>query len=255
MMREAHERADVVEFDPRKPELEAAVGPGRRMLGVTEWERARFEMLEMVRSDVTLKLFPMVLLHALAFDYTQRKTLRCTPSFRQLGAQFDKSDDTVRRAVRDLVEGEWIVHVPGEHRGSSSSFGFLVSTRLVRVWRGRQLPVYGPERGADMLAFSGPKGGHPCNPEAGERGANLRRKGGKTAAPYNKDKPWKNHGARAGARAPSDNPMVIAAAARAVAAFREGRMQAIADEQPWVRDHIIAADLLTPDERAAAGLS
>ncbi|MHC9236970.1 hypothetical protein ACX9MO_15180 [Pseudooceanicola sp. 502str34] len=245
----------MADFDPRKPELEAAVGPGRRMLGVAEWDRARFEMLQMARSDVTLKLFPMVLLHALAFDYTRRKTLRCTPSFRQLGAKFDKSDDTVKRAVKDLVKGEWIVHVPGEHRGTSSSFGFLVSTRLVRVWGRRQLPVYGPERGADMLAFSGAKGGHPCGPEGGERGANLRRKGGKTAAPYNKDKPWKNHEAHAGAREPSDNPMVVDAAVRAVAAFRDGRASAIADEQPWVRDHIIAADLLTPEERAAAGLS
>jgi hypothetical protein len=54
---------------------------------------------------------------------------------------------------------------------------------------------------------------------------------------------------------PSNNPQVIADAEGAVARFRGGRRDALSDLKPWVLTHIIAANLLTPEERQAAGLA
>ena len=72
--------------------------------------------------------------------------------------------------------------------------------------------------------------------------------------PYIIDKPCKNHGARATAPMPSENPMVIRDAERAVARFRDGHADAISDLKPWILDHILAANLLTPEERDGLGL-
>jgi hypothetical protein len=59
----------------------------------------------------------------------------------------------------------------------------------------------------------------------------------------------------AGAREAADfNPMVAKSAERAVADWRRGRTEAFADLQPWVLAHIVSANLLTDQERQAAGL-
>ena len=249
-------RGQIVPEDPRREELERAAGEERRLIDPEEWQRAKFAWMESVRRDPSLGLFPKLLAHSLAMDFANSLTLRCDPSFREMAQLFGKSEDTVKRAISDLVADRWIVRLVGRHRGQKSGYGFLTSAKVVQLRGGRKVPVYGPESGAEMHPFGGAKGGQKCTPnEKAERGAFLPGKGGKIASAHNKDKPWKNHGAQAGAKVPSDNPMVIAAAERAVAAFRDGRRQAVADEQPWVRDHIIAAGLLTPEERAAAGLS
>tara|TARA_R110002126_G_scaffold216367_2_gene362422 strand:- start:792 stop:965 length:174 start_codon:yes stop_codon:yes gene_type:complete len=52
----------------------------------------------------------------------------------------------------------------------------------------------------------------------------------------------------------SQNPLVAADAERAVERFRQGRDDALAEVKPWVRNHILAANLLTPDERRRAGM-
>lgn len=58
-----------------------------------------------------------------------------------------------------------------------------------------------------------------------------------------------------GAPRRSENPLVERDAGRAVAAWRAGRADAFDDLPRWVMDHIIAADLLTPEERQGAGLA
>ena len=50
------------------------------------------------------------------------------------------------------------------------------------------------------------------------------------------------------------NPLVVADAKRAVERFRQGRDDALAEVKPWVRNHILAANLLTPDERRRSGM-
>lgn len=252
--------------DPRRAELEKAAGEERRLIDPEEWHRAKFAWMESVRRDPSLNDRAKLVAHSLALDFANSLTQRCDPSFREIGKLLGKSEDTVKRAIADLVADRWIVRLVGRHRGLKSGYGFLTSAKVVQIRGGRKVPVYGPERGADLHPFNGPKGGQDCTPNRDlERGADLRGKGGKSAPAYNKDKSWKNHGARTGAHAGaptqarvrglSDNPMVIADAKRAVVRFREGRSDAIASLQPWVRDYIIAADLLTPEEREAAGLS
>lgn len=53
----------------------------------------------------------------------------------------------------------------------------------------------------------------------------------------------------------SENPLVRKSAERAVAQWRDGRSSAFDDLQPWERDHIIAAKLLSDDELARARFS
>ncbi len=52
---------------------------------------------------------------------------------------------------------------------------------------------------------------------------------------------------------PSENPMVCKLAEDAVRSFRGGRKDAFADLPGYALSHIIAADLLTPQERQQAG--
>ena len=72
--------------------------------------------------------------------------------------------------------------------------------------------------------------------------------------PYNKDKPYKNHKGREGARERSQNPMVCKRAEDAVRSFRGGRSDAFGDLPAFVKNHILAANLLTPDERRRSGM-
>ncbi|HBS99643.1 MAG TPA: hypothetical protein DEB47_07190 [Citreicella sp.] len=210
----------------------------REIIDARDWERLRYGWAESVRRDHSINVTARLVGQVLAFDFANHRTMQCNPSLGEIGRLLDVSEDTAKRAVAALVDAGWIVRVAGVGRGRRSGYAFLTRARVVPIKGGKSAPI---------------KGGTDAPLSGSQKGANLPVKGGKSASRYNIAKPYKNHRAADPAKTPSTNPLVIADAERAVARFRDGRSDALADLQPWVLNHILAADLLSLEERQAAG--
>lgn len=211
------------------------------------WRRVRWGWLEGVRRDASLSMTARMVAHVLVLDFANRDTLRCDPSYDEIGSVLGVSKDSVRRAVAALFKGGWIVTEGGCGRGISRGYGFVTRAEIIQLKGSKNAHL---------------KGGRTATLSASQRVADLQSKGSKNAIAYNNDI---NHGktiARAGTHAGaytrgrlSENPMVHASAERAVAAFRDGRRDALSELQPWILDHILAAEMLTDAECQEAGFS
>lgn len=227
-------------YDPDDPTVET------RLIQPHEWARQRFGWAESVRRDHCISDKAKVVAHCLAFDFANADTARCDPRYIDIIDVIGGSEATIKRAIRDLVEANWIVRISGRGRGNASGYAFVTRAKIVRLKGVKN----DPRKGVKSDLFYDP-----------QKGSNLSLKGVKNEPPYNKDKPYKNH---RGGQGQSDtkkavsksqpNPMVMQSAERAVAAFRAGRLDAITSEPQWVQDYIIAAELLTPKERQASGI-
>lgn len=212
---------------------------GRQVIPAEVWDHQRWGWLESVRRDADLTPMARLVAHVLVLDFANRRTRRCDPSLGDIAAAVGTTTVTVKRAVRQLVDEGWIVREEGRGRGRSNGYAFLTRARIVHLKGVRN----DPKKGVRNDPNSDSKRGHICS----EKGSDM-------TPPYIIDKPCKNHGARATAPMPSENPMVIRDAERAVARFRDGHADAISDLKPWILDHILAANLLTPEERDGLGL-
>jgi len=212
----------------------------RRVIQAGDWERQRWGWLESVRRDEGLNPMARLVAHVLVLDFANHKTMRCDPPMWEIADVIGCSEDTVKRAISQLVRARWIVRAQGVGRGISNGYGFLTRAQIVRIKGGKSAPR---------------KGGRNAPTSGSVMGADLHRKGGKSAPPYNKDKPYKNHKGAGGAPKPPKNPMIAIEADRAVRAFRDGRADAFETLPVWVLNHVVAANLLTPEERQRAGLS
>lgn len=225
-----------------------------RLIEASEWARQRWGWLESVRRDPTLNDNAKMVAHCLVLDFCNTETMRCDPSYRQISDIKGGSPDTAKRGVQALVQAGWIISKRGAGRGNYSVYAFLTRAKILPMKGGK----FAPQKGCKSAQFS-----------ASQKGANLHGKGGKSALVHNIDKPWNNHRAASGDKTPriqtnrdgqksktkgSMNPMVQRTAARAVASWREGRKSAFSDLQQWELDHIVAAELLTEEELASAGI-
>ena len=220
-------------YDIERPPFEGEP----RVIAPEEWRQQRWGWMESVRRDSSLSPMARLVADTLVLEFANRETHRCDPSRRQLADIHGCSEDTIKRAIKELIKAEWIVILAGVGRGKSTQYGFLTRAKIVHLKGGKNAPL---------------KGGRNAPFCDSEKGADLPGKGGKSALVHNIDKPQKNQRAKTGKFSP--NPMVQREAENAVARLREGRPDALADLQPWVIDHIIAANLLTDAEQAAAGL-
>ncbi|WP_283638092.1 hypothetical protein [Marinovum algicola] len=233
-----------------RPEQVIAVqkDDGPRLIGdPATWRRLKWGWLESVRRDTSLTMTARMVAHALVLDFVNRDTLRCDPSYEEIGNVLGTSKHSVRRAVGQLYQAGWIVTEGGCGRGVSRGYGFLTRAEIIPLKGSKNAPS---------------KGSKTATLSASQKVADLQPKGSKTATAYNNDI---NHGktiARADTRASahtrgklSENPLVHRSAERAVAAFRGGRRDELLDAQPWVRDHILAAGMLTDAEVIEAGWS
>tara|TARA_R110002049_G_scaffold23545_10_gene83663 strand:- start:48619 stop:49203 length:585 start_codon:yes stop_codon:yes gene_type:complete len=193
--------------------------------------------MESVRRDGSLSPMARLVADTLVLEFANRETHRCDPSRRQLADIHACSEDTIKRVIKELIDADWIVVLAGVGRGNNTQFGFLTRAKIVLLKGGKSAPS---------------KGGRNTPLSASQKGADLHGKGGKSALVHNIDKPQVNQRGREAKISP--NPMVHREAEMAVARWQQGRADALADLQPWVIDHIIAAKLLTDAERAAAGL-
>lgn len=208
-----------------------------RLIAPDEWRQQRWGWMESVRRDGSLSPMARLVADTLVLEYANRDTHRCDPSRRQLAEIHGCSEDTIKRVIKELIDAEWIVVLAGVGRGHNTQFGFLTRAKIVHLKGGKNAPL---------------KGGRNTPLSASQKGADLHGKGGKSAFVHNRDKPRNNQRAREARKSP--NPMVHREAEMAVARWREGRADALADLRPWVIDHIIAAKLLTDAELAAAGI-
>lgn len=118
----------------------------------------------------------MRIANALALLYVNRETGQCNPSRKTLAERLRISEDTVKRAVRELEAAGWIVRIAGRWRGSPSSVQFVMPSGNVvalapraasgHAERGVQTPVKGGQSRTPMQSGKGGK-------SARERGANL----------------------------------------------------------------------------------
>lgn len=217
---------------------------GSVRIAQANWAAMRFGWAEAVGNDMSLTLAARYLAYRLAFRWANARTARCDPGFEALGDDLGKSADTVKRAVRELRAAGWI-STEGGHNGRNVRFVFLVRGTVSSLSDHPKFAAkggkYDPLKGGNHAPQPETVGGQICT-----------RRGAKMPPPYNKDEPYKNHRARAGAEARdpgfSENPQVQASAERAAKAWRDGRRDAIASEPRWVQDHIRAAGLLTEAE-------
>ena len=125
-------------------------------------------------------------------------------------------------------------------------------TRYILGFEGEAAKAPTPETGDGRRQIPSPRSGDGAvsnlrgEPSPVSRGSRLQPTGERTCK-----EPVINPG---GVPERSQNPLVAADAERAVERFRQGRDDALAEVKPWVRNHILAANLLTPDERRRAGM-
>ncbi|WP_140193612.1 hypothetical protein [Pelagovum pacificum] len=204
--------------------------------------------------------------HELVLAHTNRQSMRCDPRLSDMVDNLGISERTLKRAIAELVDQGWLVRsVKGRGRGSDYRFRFR--NRLVVIKGDRNGTHSSSERVSEMASFESGKGVKSGPLSDGKRVPILSKKGARSVIPHNIAKPELNQEARAHTRAGarggsprspgsklSDNPNVVAEAERAVARFRDGHTDAIAELQPWVRGHVLAAGLLTDAERETAGV-
>lgn len=223
---------------------------GRHLIASGDWERLRYGWVDAVCSDASLGAQAQVLAHFLAMRYANRHTAQCDPGMPELERATGRSRSTLKRAIAELIDAGWITRVVGRGRGNRSGYGFLTRARVVALKGVKS----GPKKGANTEPFYTAEKGSDQGCQEKQKGPNLNLKGVKSGPPYYIAKPCKNHRGGDQPQNLSDNPMVIRDSQRAVERFRNGHADAFDGLQVWIKNHIIAANLLTPEERERAGL-
>lgn len=128
----------------------------------------RFEWLKAVVQSGGLKDRSKTVATALAVQFANDKTGQINPSVRTLADYTTQSIDTVKRAVKELVDDGWLGRTEGRGRGNKTAY--------VLVSPGKVVPISAPKKGCSHA------------PLTGQKGATMHRKGGNHAPSYNKDK-------------------------------------------------------------------
>ncbi|MBR9764795.1 MAG: hypothetical protein GYB53_15020, partial [Rhodobacteraceae bacterium] len=224
-----------------------------------DWARQLWGWLESIRRASNLLPAEKLVAHVLALDFANHESARCDPSLAEIERVIGMSRATVKRSLLALESAGWIVRSSGCGRGRSTGYGFLSRARVVALRQpaprgGNGVasdPDYTAGKGVTGEPSKGVTGEPPDHPKGGHR---RPERGSRVSHPYYIDKPYKNHKGREGAVERSQNPYVAREAEDAVKRFRDGRHDALADLKPWVISHIVAADLLTSEERQRAGI-
>lgn len=146
------------------------------------WERQRFGWIESIYRDAGLSAQSQGIAYVLAFIFANRHSARCDPMIDEICDYTGRSKSTVKRALAELVERQWIVRNIRRGRGRSSGFGFVTRAQIVQLKGVRS----GPSKQVRSEPFSGT-----------QKGSDQTRKQVRSGPPYNIAEPCKNHGARA----------------------------------------------------------
>ena len=181
-------------------------------LQVTDWNRARWGWLRAVSGDGSISPMARLLACALVTNFSHHQTAHCAPGFDTLADALCTSVDTIKRAVRDLASAGWLIRTEGRGRGNRSEIFFLGSSNVVPM-----MPPRGLETSERDLTKSlksplprHDKGGKAAPLYEGKRtaqkGADMLRKGGKSALSHIKAEPKNNQKAQTSACDASERP-------------------------------------------------
>lgn len=113
---------------------------------------------------------------ALAIVFMNDETGRCDPGFAKILKATGLSKDTLKRAIRDLIDAGWLSRTEGRGKGNVTRYTLCSPGQIVRF---RQ-----PERSADMPQKKGSTGALSEK----QKGAQVHQEGGTGALSYNSDK-------------------------------------------------------------------
>ncbi|MGQ0565764.1 MAG: helix-turn-helix domain-containing protein [Gemmobacter sp.] len=187
-------------------------GAARRVDQNGNWNRARWGWLKAVTSDADLSPMARLLAHVLATQFSHHETAHCAPGTDTLADALATSVDTIKRALRDLAAGGWLIRTEGRGRGNRSEIFFLGGNNVVPMICPRGPEASGDDRPAATLgpAKRYEKGGNSAPLNDGERaaqkGADMRGKGGKSALSHYKADPKNIQRERARPEAPGSQP-------------------------------------------------
>ncbi len=128
----------------------------------------RFEWLKAVVQDGDLTPISRVVATALSVKFANDETGQINPSVRTLSDYLATSKDTIKRAIKALVDAGWLGRTEGRGRGNKTEFTLCSPCKIV--------PISTPNKGRNTA------------PLRRKKGASLHGKGRKTAPSYNKDK-------------------------------------------------------------------
>lgn len=151
----------------------------------------RFEWLKAVMQADGLPSTAKNIATVLSIQFANNETGRIDPSLAQMADYIKASPDTVKRAIRALVNAGWLSRTEGRGRGNYTSYTLCSP--------GKVISLSGQKRRANPPSEKGGKSA----PLPAEKGAELRRKGGKSAPFHYKDKQSLEQKARATSQQPS----------------------------------------------------
>jgi hypothetical protein len=128
----------------------------------------RFEWLKAVGQSEGIKDSAVRVAMALALQFANDQTGQINPSIKTLASWTKQSTDTVKRAVKALVDGGWLGRTEGRGRGNKTAY--------VLCSPGKVVPITAQNKG----------GSHA--PLTEQKGATMHLKGGTDAPSHNKDK-------------------------------------------------------------------
>lgn len=132
----------------------------------------RFEWLKAVMQCDGLNPGAKLVASAMAVQFANDETGQLNPSVQTLANYVKASTDTVKRAVKSLVQAGWLGRTEGRGRGNKTTYRLASPGKIITLSR--------PEKGAKSPQI---KGGTAA-PLREKKGANLHRKGGKSAPSY-----------------------------------------------------------------------
>lgn len=166
--------------DPRKGG--ETFGTDLRLIDPEHWERQRYGWIESVYRDSDLSAQAQGVAYVLAFIFANRHSAQCNPLIDEICDYLGRSNSTVKRALGELVERQWIVRNVRRGRSRRSGYGFVTRGQIVALKRVRSDPL----KRSTSDRFSGP-----------ENRSDQTLKPVRSGPAYNKAEPCKNHGARA----------------------------------------------------------
>ena len=132
----------------------------------------RFEWLKAVMQSDSLNPGAKLVASAMAVQFANDETGQLNPSVQTLADYVKASTDTVKRAVKALVNAGWLGRTEGRGRGNRTAYRLASPGKIIALSH--------PEKGAKSPQI---KGGNAA-PLGQKKGANLHAKGGKSAPSY-----------------------------------------------------------------------
>lgn len=146
----------------------------------TDWNRRRWEWQRQVLADADLNDKAKLVAAAMVSQFFDMHRAEFSPGYTALAKALSTSLETIKRAIRALEAGGWLVRSGGGHRGKEMT----MECHFPGESNGQADGSSSPEKGVKSDPLYGFKGGQSCTPFPKERGSNRARKGVKSDPHY-----------------------------------------------------------------------